>query len=43
MVAMIIVAITVQVWDDANKKALEIASSIPGAQYISPFDNPLIW
>ena len=30
-------------WDEANKKALEIVSSTPGAQYVSPFDDPLIW
>lgn len=31
-----------QVWDEAHARALAI-SDVPGARYIPPFDDPLIW
>ena len=31
-----------QAWDDANKRALELAAA-PGAVLIHPFDHPDIW
>lgn len=32
-----------KVWDEAHEKALELVAQREGAQYIHPFDHPLIW
>lgn len=31
-----------KVWDDANRRALQLAQA-PGVAYVPPFDDPLIW
>ena len=31
------------VWDESEKKALELSRTLPGAFYVPPFDHPLVW
>eukprot|EP01116_Phalansterium_solitarium_P010710 TRINITY_DN2583_c0_g1_i1.p1 TRINITY_DN2583_c0_g1~~TRINITY_DN2583_c0_g1_i1.p1 ORF type:complete len:207 (-),score=40.13 TRINITY_DN2583_c0_g1_i1:92-664(-) len=30
-------------WDDANDLALKIVAETPGAAYVHPFDDPIVW
>ncbi|MEM7165700.1 MAG: pyridoxal-phosphate dependent enzyme [Planctomycetota bacterium] len=30
-------------WDDAHAHALELARNDPGARYVHPFDDPVVW
>ncbi|BAM82624.1 similar to serine dehydratase [Cyanidioschyzon merolae strain 10D] len=32
-----------KVWDETNRKALEVVERSSGALYVHPFDHPLIW